>query len=233
MMRAVGIPARVVTGYQGGEMNPVGGYLIVRQADAHAWAEVWLKGKGWQRVDPTAASAPSRIQSGLVAAVRNTDALPLLIRVDLNWLRTVRFQWDTLANAWNQWVLGYNAARQREVLQRLGMRTPDWQYMTLALAATVGALMLVLTFLALRRREECDPVQRAWERLCSKLARIGLARRSWEGPRDYAQRVAAARPGLAAPIIEISQLYMRLRYGRPAQGESPRLLLEKINAMKK
>jgi transglutaminase-like putative cysteine protease len=112
-MRAAGVPARVVTGYQGGEVNPVDGWLIVRQYDAHAWTEVWLAGRGWVRIDPTAISAPTRIDLNLAAAVPAGDPLPLLMRVDLAWLRDIRFRWEAVANTWNQWVLGYNPERQR------------------------------------------------------------------------------------------------------------------------
>lgn len=212
MMRAAGIPARVVTGYQGGEYNPVDGFLIVRQSDAHAWAEIWLKDKGWQRVDPTAAIAPTRIESGLAAAVPAGDPLPFAARAGLSWLRDIRFRWEALNNSWNQWVLGYNQERQREVLSRLGMREPDWQSMTTVLAVLSGLLMLALTAWMLRRRSRLDPVLRAWQRLSRKLARIGLARRTWEGPVDYARRVAGARPQFGAQMERIASLYIALRY---------------------
>jgi transglutaminase-like putative cysteine protease len=119
-MRAAGVPARVVTGYQGGERNPVDGYLIVRQSDAHAWAEVWLEGRGWLRIDPTAAVAPNRIEAGLASAVPVGEPLPFIVRADLSWLRQMRFRWEAVTNTWNQWVLGYDPQRQREVLSRLG-----------------------------------------------------------------------------------------------------------------
>jgi transglutaminase-like putative cysteine protease len=120
LMRAAGVPARVVAGYQGGELNPVDGYLVVRQSDAHAWAEIWLAGEGWLRVDPTAAVAPSRIEQGIVAALPAGEPLPGIIRIDADWLRDLRNRWEAANNTWNQWVLGYNPQRQREVLSRLG-----------------------------------------------------------------------------------------------------------------
>lgn len=219
-MRAAGIPARVVTGYQGGEQNPVDGYLIVRQSDAHAWAEVWLKDKGWVRIDPTAAIAPSRIESGLASAVPAGEPLPFLVRADLGWLRAIRFRWESLGNAWNQWVLGYNPQRQREVLSRLGMREPDWKAMTAAMAALCGVLLLGLTFWTLRNRVRIDPTVRAWNRLSRKLARTGLARSDWEGPMDYSRRVAQARPELAQVMQAIAALYIGLRYGRSSGKEA-------------
>ncbi|MBA3902575.1 MAG: DUF3488 domain-containing protein [Rhodocyclaceae bacterium] len=214
MMRAAGIPARVVTGYQGGEQNPVDGYFIVRQSDAHAWAEVWLANKGWVRIDPTAAIAPSRIEAGLAAAVPEGEPVPFLVRSDLSWLRELRFRWEAMNNSWNQWVLGYNPQRQRELLSRLGMREPDWQSMTAALAVLSGLLMLALTAWALRRRIRLDPALRAWNRLSCKMAGIGLARYAWEGPADYARRVAEARPELAMEMERVAALYISLRYDR-------------------
>ena len=214
MMRAAGIPARVVTGYQGGEYNPVDGYLIVRQSDAHAWAEVWQAGRGWVRIDPTAAIAPSRIESGLAAAVPEGDPVPFLVRSDLSWLRELRFRWEAMNNTWNQWVLGYNPQRQRELLSRLGLREPDWQSMTAALGVLTGLLMLGFTAWALRRRIRLDPALRAWNRLSRKLAGAGLARHAWEGPADYARRVAGAQPQLGAHMQRIAALYIALRYDR-------------------
>ena len=218
MMRAAGVPARVVTGYQGGESNPVDGYLIVRQSDAHAWTEVWLKGRGWLRIDPTAAIAPGRIESGLAAAVAADEAIPFAARSDLSFLRDLRFRWEAMNNSWNQWVLGYNPERQREVLSRLGMRQPDWQRMTAAMATLGGLVMLLLTAWALHQRTRIDPLLSAWNRLGRKLARAGLARHGWEGPRDYARRVAHARPALGAQVEHIAQLYIALRYGRGADA---------------
>ncbi|MDD5384363.1 MAG: DUF3488 and transglutaminase-like domain-containing protein, partial [Gallionella sp.] len=118
LMRAAHIPARVVTGYQGGEFNELGNYYIVRQSDAHAWAEIWLAGQGWVRIDPTAAIAPARVERGLSAAVINNAALPFMARNPPQWLRNLRLNWDTLANQWNQWVLGYNSERQFAFLTR-------------------------------------------------------------------------------------------------------------------
>lgn len=218
-MRAAGVPARVVTGYQGGEINPVDGWLTVRQYDAHAWTEVWLSGRGWVRVDPTAISAPTRINVNLAAAVPLGDPLPLFARADLAWLRDLRFRWDAVTNAWNQWVLGYNPERQRWLLERLGMPQPDWRRMTAALAVLCGIALLALSAWTLRRRRDDDPVRAVWDRLSRRLARRGLARRPHEGPMDYAERVAAARPAVAGEIRAIAAAYARLRYADGADGD--------------
>lgn len=230
-MRAAGIPARVVTGYQGGERNPIDGYLIVRQSDAHAWAEVWLGEKGWIRVDPTAAIAPSRIEAGLASAVPVGEPLPFMMRADLSWVRQLRFRWEAVTNAWNQWVLGYDPQRQREVLSRLGMREPDWRSMTAAMTILCGILILGLTAWTLHKRIRLDPASRIWHRLSRKLARIGLARLPWEGPADYAQRISRARPDLAQAVATAAGLYIALRYGKLAGKETVQRLRAIVSAL--
>lgn len=235
LMRAAGVPARVVTGYQGGEINPVDDYLEVRQSDAHAWAEVWTPEKGWLRVDPTATVAPSRVQSGLATAVPDGEPLPLSLRPAYSWVREIRYRLDAVNNAWNQWVLGYNPQRQKELLESLGMIAPDWHAMTVAMSVLCGLLMLALGAWALAQRRQVDPLQRAWDRLSEKLAAGGLARNAWEGPLDYAERVGRARPELAEMMREIACDYSGLRYGANrslAPNKAARSLLDKINRMR-
>jgi transglutaminase-like putative cysteine protease len=219
LMRAAGVPARIVTGYQGGEVNPIDGYLIVRQSDAHAWVEVLVDDQGWMRVDPTAAAIPARVESGLAAAIPSEAVVPLL-GADLDWLRALRFNWEAANNYWNQWVLGYDPDRQREMLTRLGMRTPDWKRMTTWLFWIVGGILAVVALTMLRRGRPGDPAQAEWQRFCRKLARRGLARRPSEGPLAYAKRVATALPAHAADVASIRDLYVELRYG-PAPGRAP------------
>ncbi|HEY5290719.1 MAG TPA: DUF3488 and transglutaminase-like domain-containing protein [Burkholderiales bacterium] len=223
LMRAAGLPARVVTGYQGGDINPVDGYMIVRQSDAHAWTEVWLKGRGWVRFDPTAAASPVRVESGVAAAVPATDPLPLMARTTLLWLREVRYNWDALANKWNQLVLGYNPERQREFLTSFGMSEPSWENMALTLFWGVGGLLAVLTAWLLRRMRTSDPVQRLWLRFCAKLGKKGSPRSAHEGPADFVARAAERYPGEAGRIRAIGERYIALRYGERAD---PRMLAE-------
>lgn len=215
LMRAAGIPARVVTGYQGGEPSALGSYFIVRQADAHAWAEVWLENRGWVRIDPTAAVAPSRIQDGLYAAVADPQTLPFLMRRggDSEWLRQLALSWDSFNNAWNEWVLAYGPDRQKEFLSELGFGPVDWREMTVAMMVALSGLGLIYAGLRWRRRYARDPVVRAWQRFCVRLAQRGLARRADEGPLAFAERVAACRPDLAASVWQISRRYAALRYG--------------------
>ncbi|MDP1734625.1 MAG: DUF3488 and transglutaminase-like domain-containing protein [Sulfuritalea sp.] len=217
-LRAAGVPARVVAGYQGGEINPVDGFLVVRQYDAHAWAEVWIAGRGWVRIDPTAISAPSRINSNLAAAVPAGEGLPFLARGDLAWLKELRHHLDAVTNGWNQWVLGYTPQRQKDLLASLGMNEPDWRSMTAVLSVLCGVVMLALTGWILRNRLRVDPALAAWRRFTARLARRGIAWRPWEGPQAFAERAAGQLPAHAARIREIAELYARLRYGPAPQA---------------
>ena len=234
MMRMAGIPARVVTGYQGGEINPVDGFFTVRQADAHAWSEVWLKDRGWMRVDPTAAVSPARIERSLGGAFPQRFAQPLIARFAPGWstnaLQKFKFNWEAVTNRWNQWVLNYSPDRQRETLERLGMKTPSWQDMVIAMTIGAGLVSLVVTGWLLKARREHDPVQRAWERFCRRLARAGMARGAAEGPLDFAHRVttemrqshpaSAALAQILPNVKAIADTYAKLRYGpvRDAAG---------------
>jgi len=217
LMRAAQIPARVVTGYQGGEFNELGNYYIVRQSDAHAWAEVWLEGQGWVRIDPTAAIAPGRIERGLSAAVTDFAALPFMARNPPQWMRKLRLNWDTLANRWNQWVLGYDTERQFAFLTRLGMESATWQKMALNMMAGIGLIIALSALFMLRHllKRRPDKVQAAWLKLCRRLAKAGLRRAAHEGAQCYAARVAAARPELAETIRDLAARYSALRYGTP------------------
>jgi protein-glutamine gamma-glutamyltransferase len=215
LMRAAGVPARVVTGYQGGEPNPLGDYLIVRQRDAHAWAEVWLRGEGWVRIDPTAAVAPNRIERGLEAGLPPGERRAGLIGLEANWLAPLRLGWDLVNNRWNQWVLGYNQERQRQFLSRLNPLLANWQGMVWGLAILGGLALLFASMLMLprSRRVRADAASRLYARFCRKLEKRGIARAATEGPADFAQRVNSQRPDLAEPVNRITQLYLASRYG--------------------
>jgi transglutaminase-like putative cysteine protease len=217
LMRAAHIPARVVTGYQGGEFNELGNYYIVRQSDAHAWAEVWLADQGWVRIDPTAAIAPARVERGLSAAITDFAALPFMARNPPQWMRKLRLNWDTLANRWNQWVLGYDTERQFAFLTRLGMESATWQKMALNMMAGIGLIIALSALFMLRHllKRRPDKVQAAWLKLCRRLAKAGLPRAAHEGAQCYAARVAAARPELAETIRDLAARYSALRYGAP------------------
>jgi len=230
LMRSAGIPARVVTGYLGGQINLVGNYMIVRQSDAHAWAEVWLKDRGWVRADPTASVSPERINSGIAAAVPYSDQLPMMARTEFEWLRSMRMSMDAIANSWNQWILGYNPKRQVEFLSRVGMKTPGWKSMTIALIIGTGILILILavTMLLQLRYHTYDPVQEAYLKFCDKLAKKGIPRKPYEGARDYAERLAGLRPEFSQTTNAISELYIALRYGTLEEKEAVQELQRRV-----
>jgi transglutaminase-like putative cysteine protease len=234
LMRAANVPARVVTGYLGGEYNEVGGYYIVRQSDAHAWAEVWLEGEGWVRVDPTAVIAPGRLETGLYAALSDSAALPFMERDPPKWMRSLRFDLDWITNEWNQWVLGYDTERQFAFLTRLGMEAVTWQKMVLDMMSGIGIVMALLALFMLRRtiRHKHDKVEAAWLRLSNKLAKEGLKRFAYEGALDYAARVASGRPQLAASILDLAHRYTALRYGARNNEGDGREFLRRAAAFK-
>jgi transglutaminase-like putative cysteine protease len=230
LMRAAGVPARVVTGYQGGDLNPVDRIITVRQSDAHAWTELFLAGRGWVRIDPTAVAMPQRIDGGLVQALPQTQALPLMMRPEMEWLRSARYRWEALAHKWNVWILGYNPDRQRDLMLSLGMRDADWQKLTAVLFTFLGAMTIALLAWSLRRLARPDPVQKAWQAFCRKLASRGVVRSPHEGPRDYSARAARALPASRRAILRIGALYIALRYGtgnnRPSTVRLRRLVRE-------
>lgn len=222
MMRAAGVPARVVTGYLGGEWNPVGDYLLVRQSDAHAWTEIWLEGQGWTRIDPTTVVAPERLQRGIFEVFG--DSLPgtsfVLRRSD--WFNKLALRWDGLNQWWQQSVVEFNLRSQFELLAKLGFGSPDWRHLGWIFAAVLLSWMAWVS-LTLRRsvaRGKPDRLGRAWLRVTRRLARVAPARAAAEGPYAFAARVSAARPELAQRVQQIAGRYAQLRFGpTPARSE--------------
>jgi len=217
LMRAAGIPARVVTGYQGGELNTVGNYLIVRQRDAHAWAEVWLDGVGWTRVDPTAAVAPERIELSIDNGLQPLGEAVRFKVPQAAWLRNLwqetLYGLDALNNKWNQWVLSYGPDRQAQLLGWLRLGGLSWQAGAVLLLAAAGGLALwIVVQLLKRERRPSDLSILAYQGFCRKLARRGLPRLAHEGPSAFAARVSARRPELAGQVHAITKLYVALRY---------------------
>lgn len=234
LMRAAGIPARVVTGYQGGEPNEFGGYSIVRQADAHAWAEVWLQEQGWRRIDPTAAISPERVQSGLSAALPDSALLPFIARIQAPWLRNFRFSFDSLNHNWNQWVLGYNPERQFAFLTRLGMEDISWQKMAINLLIGIALIVGIFALILLRKlyTQQPDAAQVLYLKFCKKLAKHGIVRATHEGPQDFAVRAIKLKPQLANTINEITSRYLALRYQNRGDAEALGDLRRSVAAFK-
>jgi transglutaminase-like putative cysteine protease len=216
LMRAAGIPARVVTGYVGGYRNPIGGYWLVRNSDAHAWAEVWLEGRGWVRVDPTAAVAPERIYDTLADRAPGAGGVlggfgGLTPMLDLG---------DWMRRGWNDFVLGFDADRQRRMLRPLGLGDLVPARL-LALFGTSAALALLwMAWLTARAGRERDPVLRAWRQLEARYARLGLARAPHEPPGRWLARIAEARPDLGDELQRLILRFNNWRYAAHQEGRS-------------
>ena len=210
LMRGAGIPSRVVLGYAGGYRNPYGGYWIVRSMDAHAWTEVWLRGRGWVRVDPTAAVNPARVLDTVEDLARSEALLPETFAPlsDLG---------DWMRRNWNELVVSFNAARQAQLLRPLGVsQATSWQ---LVAAFSVGAgLALGLTLWVLLRGQPGprDPVVAAWSAFTRRLRRAGLAKAASEPPLSFGERLAAALPSQAERLESLSRRYAAWRYGGAA-----------------
>jgi transglutaminase-like putative cysteine protease len=212
MLRAAGIPARVVTGYQGGTINPNGNYLIVRQSDAHAWAEALVDGQ-WLRLDPTAAVAPSRIQMGLGGSMPTTEPIPMLARLDETFLKSLYLSWDAINHDWRRNVIGFNFDRQRSLWRewKLSVLAP-WQITAIVAAIATAWVGALLGWLAWRRRRQ-DRARALWDSMCVRLARAGLPRAAHEGPLAYAARAALRWPQFTKAFRIIGDSYAELRYG--------------------
>ena len=232
MMRAAGVPARVVMGYQGGDLNQVDRIVTVRQSDAHAWAEVFLAGRGWTRVDPTAAAAPNRIEAGLAGAAPPGMPLPMLARQEFEWLRSLRNNWEAAAYKWNVWIIGYNTERQRDFLTWAGASNTDWKSLAALLLATLGSIVALLIAWSMRDAARRDPVLAAWQMFCRKLGARGVVRSPHEGPRDFVRRAALGLPSSGAAIERIGALYVALRYGTQASAREIAELRQLVNDLR-
>lgn len=224
LMRSAGIPARVVTGYQGGDINSADGALEVRQRDAHAWTEVWFDDAGWVRVDPTAAVAPERVEIGLARTLPQPGLAGVFTLTADNpvaeALRAVRDRWNAVEGAWNHWVLQYNGSAQRSLLERLGFEHVDWQNLILGALALLGTMTAAMAARVLWHRPPRDAVLKAYARFETRLARAGLARAPHEPPQAYAQRLRQAlAPPSAEAATRIIDAYIALRY-RPAPARA-------------
>jgi protein-glutamine gamma-glutamyltransferase len=221
LMRVLDVPARVVTGYQGGEQNPVDGFMTVRQSDAHAWAEIWLRGQGWVRIDPTAVVAPVRIQSGAGEIARQAGRGATATGTDVPWLRALRFNWEAVENSWNQWVLTYSLERQQALVERLGL-APKLESVILLLALIMGILLAWLAFVSLRPRLVRDPLGASFQLLRERLERAGVAASVSCGPRElYVRTKRALVEDDVKQARRLLSRYEQLRYG-PASAEATR-----------
>ena len=215
MMRMAGIPARIVTGYQGGWYNALGEYLLVRQSDAHAWVETWLPGAGWVRQDPTAAVSPQRVNRGSLDAVSDPRHM-----LDFPWLRSLKNGADIIQQRWNDWVIEYGAAQQAKLFSPLGFDRLTPSKLVLLLFLVIAAFSAVLVPLVLRLKGPAikDPVRKAWLRFIRRLASTGLDVPPSAGPRETADSAVRHLPGDTTAIRQVAALYTRCRY---APGPPP------------
>jgi transglutaminase-like putative cysteine protease len=221
LMRVAGIPSRVVIGYHGGELNRLGNYVIVRQSDAHAWAEVWLKDTGWLRVDPTEVIAPDRISSGLASFLQTRSAGKESAETAgsdtaLGWqdmMREAGLVWDSINYQWELNVLNFDEDNQRSLLVMLGFAATQWvTEFIFVVAAIGGVLVLVAGWMHRPGRRTRDEAGGSWDEFCARLAAAGITREPWEGPRDFGRRAADRLGSSRAAILRIADLYTRIRY---------------------
>lgn len=224
LMRTAGIPTRVVGGYQGGELNTMGDYLVVRQSDAHAWTEVWLEDTGWTRIDPTAAVAPERIEYGLEALRRLADIDTPIGSVPLNafdsvlsrsWLESVWVQggyWlDNLNTTWHRWVMGFGPEEQRLLLEKLGLSNPNWPKMIFFLFLFVAVAMIGVA-LSTRTSSTRDPIQVVFLKFREKIRKLGVEAENHDGPTVLLQRIQKLEENQRVPATEFILLYIKHRY---------------------
>ena len=239
LLRAAGLPARVVMGYQGGELNGVGGYYIVRQTDAHAWTEVWLEDEGWKRVDGVAAVAPERVALGF-DGLGSGGATVAAAALRAKWTRQIALVWDAVNTRWENWIVGYGPELQRSLLESLGfenLRRAQRSAVLLGLAvvATITLLIGLSAYLAWRHRQRVgvDAAALCFAKFVRRLARFDVAARGpTEGPRAYAERAAAALPHAATRIHAVANLYLRARYEPDVDGSALAELLAAVAAFR-
>jgi len=238
MMRLSGIPARVVIGYQGGEWNEQGDYMIVRQSDAHAWSEVWLENEGWRRVDPTSAVAPERIEYGL-SAIRQMMAegrelgsltdeqIKIMLKLSLltQALRDMTMLWDGVNTRWYKWVIGFSAKKQASLLKWLGFKRASWSNMIMLLVALVSIVVSIQAWIIFHRRKVVDPAIRQYKKFCHRLMRIGITKFPYEGPVTFAERAVSLRPDLKSTVAAVTEAYIDIKYaGNPGTIQQKKLV---------
>ncbi|HSQ07173.1 MAG TPA: transglutaminase-like domain-containing protein [Chromatiaceae bacterium] len=226
-MRIDGVPARVVVGYQGGERTTLGNWYLVSQAEAHAWVEVWLDGRGWMRVDPTAAVAPQCIErQGILD--RLASRAPLRLALDqedilVGAARGLRLLGATVRVAWQDWVLDFAVGRQERRLAAVGLGHLRAYGMAVAMLVVAGSLLGLLNLALVWGANRRDPLERIYPSFCDRLARIGLIRGPSEGPADYARRVVR-RDQTWPGGMGFMALYLPRRYRQGGGSAYPRPL---------
>ena len=230
IMRGAGFPARIVTGYQGSDQEPVDGYYIVRQSSAHAWAEYWQNGRGWLRADPTAAVAPDRIGRSSRLEVKPGLVAGAFAAMNPQLFNDLRSAWEAVNNRWNQWVLNYTRGQQLDVLKNIGFTSPGWEDLALLLIGALSALALGGAIWAWLDRHRIDPWVRQLDRMKRALRSLGVAAAPHEAPRTLAghvrERLGAAGEALAAALESLETQ----RYGRAPSRYPDAMLTRRFHA---
>ena len=195
----------------------MGSYLIVRQSDAHAWTEVWLPTRGWHRVDPTAAVAPERIESGIAGAMISGIGASWGLSAPIAWLHNMGLTWDALNAKWNDWILGYGPDKQASFLEWLGMDEPDWRKMMLTLTFLVAAIIGIISFVLMMRYRP-PPKDRAAILYRKFTQKAGLPPKCGETPQAYAIRLSEDREEVAVGAERVTEQYLLARYAPPKAG---------------
>jgi transglutaminase-like putative cysteine protease len=220
MMRMAGIPARVVTGYQGGWFNNVGSYLLVRQSDAHAWSEVWITGSGWTRVDPTAAVAPDRVERGAIDSLGQRRHM-----FDFEWMRQTRNTFDLFQRGWNNWVVAFGFDSQSRLFSKFGWGFFDTTKLVIAMVIIIllitAIIFLLMPFLLkMRSAQKQDPLVRLWHKFIRKLEKAGFVSKPSMGPMELAATASGQLDYKGDGIARIAQLYMFCRYSNKTGNQA-------------
>ncbi len=235
LMRAAGIPARIVIGYQGGTMNPLDNYMIVRQSDAHAWTEIWINNQ-WKRVDPTAVVSPERIEQGVENAGLESSRLPLLLVADNDYIRNIAFLYDSFQNSWNQWVIGFDQEKQNELLKLVGLQDASLSSLLLLLVGSLSIAGLLVSWLILKQNyTDNDEVQKYYNIFCRKMQRYGIQQRLNEGPVDFERRLLQQKifsVNEKEKISFILKSYRHLHYGNDKNEKLEKSYIKKIKSFR-
>lgn len=227
LTRVAGVPARVVVGFHGGKYNPIGGYLEIRKADAHAWNEVWLEDTGWRRIDPTAVVSPERIEYGaeISRSISSLDQVSDADRSEIIRRRlhrgffkkvweTIENFWDNISSNWNYWVIGFDRDQQETFLEDLGLVDLGGVTLVIFMLVLSGGVMLLMALLLKRRFRKTQPLNVIYHRFCMKMERRGVKRFSHEGPLDFKSRSIKTFPDKSRAIGGFVSLFIDLKYGK-------------------
>ena len=242
VMRLAGVPARVVAGYHGGEYNPYGNFIIVRQLNAHAWSEVFLKGKGWTRVDPTVMATVTHLPAPITPTARQAEpsnriSEALERKWTPDWLPPLamegRFRWQLVEEKWDQWVLSYTPELQSDILKDWHLERFSWEFFLLATIFVLFLTIMLVSRSFQRRSTSEEALLAVYADFCAALKNSGVPRYHWEGSTEYSQRAARILPAASKPILRFAREYALLRYGKIAYLE-PALgpLREKVEAVR-